>query len=212
MKNFSMGRLGRLFDVVIPESCNRGSQPLKDTTRFPITTFGNDVRREYVGGFTLIELLVVVLIIGILAAVALPQYQKAVLRSRYAQTQILARNLYDALQRYYLANGEYPVDLTDLDIQVAGAFSETHNSVVFGNYRCTYSCGAPVAADSVYCVINDSSFFGTRYFLYKNSPDKVKRYCIAKLGAVKEQEICQAETGATPFDSGTGGMHYEYDS
>ena len=57
--------------------------------------------------FTLIELLVVVLIIGILAAVALPQYQKAVDKSRVATILPLMRRWSDALALYKLEHGSY---------------------------------------------------------------------------------------------------------
>ena len=71
--------------------------------------------------FTLIELLVVVLIIGILAAIALPQYKQAVEKTRATEAMVILRAIADAQRRHYLANGEYTWSLADLDIQVPGA-------------------------------------------------------------------------------------------
>ena len=72
------------------------------------------------GGFTLIELLVVVLIIGILAAVAFPQYKKAVEKSRATEAITQLRALANAEKTYYLANGEYTEDFAMLDIDFPG--------------------------------------------------------------------------------------------
>ena len=60
-------------------------------------------------GFTLIELLVVVLIIGILSAVALPQYQKAVAKARFAAEVIPAVDAFKkGSDAFLLENGGYP--------------------------------------------------------------------------------------------------------
>lgn len=60
-------------------------------------------------GFTLLELLVVVLIIGILASIALPQYRMAVTKARVASILPLMRRWKDALMEYKLQHGDYEV-------------------------------------------------------------------------------------------------------
>ncbi len=69
-------------------------------------------------GFTLIELLVVILIIGILTAVALPQYQVAVEKARVTSLFPIFRTILRAQKVYELEHGKGTADLTLLDIQI----------------------------------------------------------------------------------------------
>ena len=136
MKNHSTGRLGRLFNAVPLESRSPGAVVISHAVtlecRSPGSAF-HKIRKtadlglkpsritlldERQDGFTLVELLVVVLIIGILSAIALPQYQKAVARSRVVEAIVSLRTLTTAQQEYYMANGGYATNLEELSVQV----------------------------------------------------------------------------------------------
>ena len=70
-------------------------------------------------GFTLIEILVVVLIIGILAAIALPQYKRIILHARFTQTIVSLNALIKAQEMYYMTHNTYVTNLNNLDTEVA---------------------------------------------------------------------------------------------
>ena len=78
----------------------------------------NVVNKKFAKGFTLIELLVVVLIIGILAAIALPQYRKSVERANAAEALPLLKALWQAQQSHYLSHGSYATKFSDLDVDI----------------------------------------------------------------------------------------------
>ena len=113
-------------------------------------------------GFTLIELLVVVLIIGILAAVAVPQYFKVVEKGRVAEVTAYIGDLRGSQDRFCLRSQNYTSDANLLDVTVP-AFKYFSNaaSMVGGSMTAgwtvgfTRSAGAP-AAYSLYTVTFNS--------------------------------------------------------
>ncbi|MHB0997437.1 MAG: type IV pilin protein [Elusimicrobiales bacterium] len=126
-------------------------------------------------GFTLIELLVVVLIIGILASIAIPQYFKVVEKARVAEAMSLIASVKSAEERFLARGGTYTSDFTKLDISYpgmsAGNISTKFYSATVANGTCT---SGPCFLMTVTRHTNSSSV-ADRYKLYAlnvNVPDR----------------------------------------
>ena len=165
--------------------------------------------------FTLIELLVVVLIIGILAAIALPQYQVAVMKSHFAGLQTVATSLKNAAQIYEIENGSWPSEISALVFDWPGESK-------------TPALADCIQNDTMYCCLNSESEgyqnaaaicgdINYRFAYSYNRTVNLAR-CFAKKDTPAEQ-MCKSVTSnttgtstnmVTPEGHKTGYVYYEF--
>ncbi len=154
--------------------------------------------------FTLIELLVVVLIIGILAAVALPQYKVAVVKARTANMLPLIKNIVEAEERYYLANGTYIHGDWELDIELPNAcekISGTSTTWKCGKYFLVDFHGSLSGFSAWYCPDNNTGyslctaradFQIVKYYQNTSYVDAGKWECNKKNNSALGKQICNS--------------------
>ena len=101
--------------------------------------------------FTLVELLVVILIIGILAAIAVPQYQLAIEKSRASEAFTLLKSIAQAYEVYYLSHpSDTTPTLADLDIDIPGKKSKSGSySVINTQHYTIYLWPSPHALRTI---------------------------------------------------------------
>ena len=136
--------------------------------------------------FTLIELLVVVLIIGILSAIALPQYSFAVEKARMTEAITAVEKIAQAQDLYYMANNKYTKDINDLDIG--------YDNLEDYNYG-----GSIPSKKTKYFLLAPSNCSGEQAYkaVVQRIPDGSKYYLSIFLSGTKE---CHAYSTASDYE------------
>ena len=149
-------------------------------------------------GFTLLELLVVVLIIGILAAIAIPQYQMAVGKAKFSTLKNLTRSVAESAQRYFLSNGAYPSKYEDLDIEIDSLSNPKsyYDSSTF-SFQLLDGTGCIIWRNSSDYIACSKIIFGKTMSYYLSRETLKPKLCLAfsKDTSDYANRLCQQETG-----------------
>lgn len=156
-------------------------------------------------GFTLIELLVVVLIIGVLSAVALPQYQTAVERARATEALTLMNAISESAQRYHSQHESWPNSFTKLDADLPTVSTDVCSSGYGGKNFCLSFSAAKCAGSTSgdFCVEASRRRDSHAYILRSNIVENANgtysttRSCSKSSSSAdnEAQSYCDAITG-----------------
>ena len=158
-------------------------------------------------GFTLIELLVVVLIIGILAAIVVPQYQTAVTKAKAVKVISLMSQINRSQELYYMNNALYAEDPRELDFTFpAGAELDSDGRWVYKDFSCKLcvdkSNGKCIAMN---CLLSNGRESLSFVLYYYNSPHSNKFFCSAPIVGTNAEIIdllCKNMGFTHPYGTG----------
>lgn len=147
-------------------------------------------------GFTLIEMLIVVLIVAILAAIALPQYNTSVERAKMTEAVTLTKQIAEANRRYYLATGVYAGSIAELDIDIPGE-DYTYNGNIRKQTK-NFIYTAAIYDGSGYLALAQRIPFAQKYLLFvHNDNDKIHCTIYDNINDIQRKLCTQIDSTST---------------
>ena len=143
-------------------------------------------------GFTLLELVIVVLVVAILSAVALPQYQRAVAKSRYKSMFPIAKAIGLGQEHFYLTQGHYANKLADLDVSTTPDYTADISVALHSDNYSNYVMTTHKKLNNTLVMYN-----------YHSAHYPAHTYCEAKTDDEVAQWICEKALTGTKIEGGS---------